>query len=134
MQRNYQLMIRWLSAFIHQRILVANAWCASDRGPSTTRRESMKHILIAAAFLTSNLAFAHGTLPEQAASAIHVAAEMMEHSQPKEVLKEMLSVTATKKGHEQFDVVFTLNDGTTFNYACEENESVNPVVWECAAL
>lgn len=93
----------------------------------------MKHAVIAASMFFSTAAFAHGTLPEQAASAIHVAAEMMEHSQPKEVLKEMLSVTATKVGHEQFEVVFNLNDGTKFTYACEENETVNPVVWECAA-
>lgn len=78
-------------------------------------------------------AMAHGSLPEQAASAAHVAAEMLEQSQPREVLRKMQSMTATKVGHEQFDVVFALDDGTQFTFGCEENETVEPVVWECVS-
>jgi hypothetical protein len=91
----------------------------------------MKYAVLATSMFISSAAFAHGSVPEQAAAAINLSAKMLTASQPKIVLRNTASVTAVKTGHEKFDVTFLMSDNTQTNYACGENETVDPVVWEC---
>lgn len=94
----------------------------------------MKFSALAALFFMSSLAFADGPIAHQASEAVEVATNMFSATQTPEIAKQFQSINATKVGHEQFAIVITLNDGkTAFAYMCEENESVQPVIWECAA-
>jgi hypothetical protein len=99
---------------------------------STNKETTMKSLILSGLFFTSSAAFAHGSVPEQAAAAINLSAKLLTASQSKLVLRNTASVTAVKTGHEKFDVTFLMSDNTQFNYACGENENVDPVIWECA--
>ncbi len=80
----------------------------------------------------STQAFAHGSVAHQAAEAVAAASKLFSTSQPKEVTKQFFSVNAENVAWEQFKVTITLTDKTTrFEYDCNENENVDPVVWEC---
>lgn len=79
-------------------------------------------------------AFAHGAVPKQASDAIAQATEQFVASNPAEVRRRFLSVSATLTGHERFEVTISLKDGEArFVYDCRENEEVEPVKWECSA-
>jgi hypothetical protein len=93
----------------------------------------MKTIAFAITTLASVFAFAHGSAAHQASEAVAVAAKAFTDTQAKEVQRQFASIIATQTGHEQFAVVITLKNQTRFNYACAENEDVDPVVWECTA-
>lgn len=93
----------------------------------------MKKLFVLATALAPLSAFAHGSLPEQAADAIKSSAKIFAQTQPKEIQRTFRAATAVKTGHEQFAVTFTLANNAQLNYACQENEEVDPVVWECAA-
>ena len=93
----------------------------------------MKKIIALAALCAPVTAFAHGSLPEQAADAIRSSAKIFAQTQPKELQRAFRAATAVKTGHEQFAVTFTLANNAQLNYACQENEEVDPVVWECQA-
>jgi hypothetical protein len=92
----------------------------------------MKKTLFTLMLTSSTLVFAHGSIAQQAANAVDTAAAMFTAKQSKEVQKDVLALTATKTGHEKFLVVITLQNKTTnFSYACEEDETVEPVEWNC---
>ena len=96
----------------------------------------MKHLataFAAAAALTPLSAFAHGTAIVQAGHAIASATELFLGSQPTATVRAFKTVIAEKVGHEQFQVTITLADGTAFGYACQEDETVDPVTWPCVA-
>lgn len=93
----------------------------------------MKKMILAPLLFASSAVFGHGTVPYQASIAVKKATEAVELAQPKEVLKQLTTVNVAKIGHEEFNVTFTVQDGTQFLYWCGENEEVNPVVWECLA-
>ena len=95
--------------------------------------ESLMKNLFGLMFLVSLSAFAHGPLSEQAANAILEATTQFENAHPKEITKQLLSVSAVLTGHEKFDVVVALKDERKFPFVCVENEEVLPVVWECKA-
>ncbi len=90
----------------------------------------MKAIL-ALALLTPSLTFAHGSVPHQAADAIEKAVETFEATQTQDTRRLFQSISANKTGHEQFAVTIGLRNGATIAYSCQEDESVNPVVWNC---
>ena len=78
-------------------------------------------------------ALAHGTVPQQAAAAATSTAELFVKTQTPEIRRQFQTITASVAGHEQFDVVVTLKTKAQLNYFCEENEAMDPVVWECVA-
>ncbi len=87
-------------------------------------------MIFALATLASSFAFAHGTTATQAANAVTAATRLF-GTQPKEIQRQFIAISATQTGHEQFAVVIALRDGAEVKYACWENEEVEPVVWEC---
>jgi hypothetical protein len=92
----------------------------------------MKFVMTAIALFSPALALAHGSAAHQASEAVEAATKLFTSTQSQEIKKDFLSVSATKVGYEQFNVVITLKEREThFNYFCQENETVNPVVWEC---
>ena len=93
----------------------------------------MKIVLIALTALAPSLALAHGSLVHQAAEAIDSAGTLFSASQPREVQRLVKVISATKTGHEMYDVQLALSNNTSFTYACRENEDVEPVRWECEA-
>lgn len=92
----------------------------------------MKKLLVLAAFLPVS-AFAHGSLVHQASMAVDSAGVLLAQSQPREVLNMVTAISAVKTGHEMFTVTIALSNQAKFQYACHENEDVEPVIWECAA-
>jgi hypothetical protein len=95
----------------------------------------MKYVFSILTLLASGSAFAHGAVAQQGSDAIKAATGVFLAKATPAVRKEFYSVSATVAGHEQFAVVIMLKDQRTrFEYDCRENEEVNPVVWECAAL
>lgn len=91
--------------------------------------------LVSAALVTlgSLTASAHGSIAHQASEAVSIATAQFTAAQPRDVNRSVVSVNAALTGHEQFTVTIALKTGAAFNYACAENEDVDPVVWECAA-
>lgn len=94
----------------------------------------MKSTILATLFFASCLTWADGPIAHQAAGAVDSAVKLFLTSQPQEIVRQFQAINASRLGHEQFEVVITLADGKTlFNYMCEENESVQPVTWDCSA-
>ncbi len=93
----------------------------------------MKTVALAFIAFAPAFAFAHGSITTQASDAIKAAGNHWAGVQPPEVRKAFRQVTALKTGHEMFTVTISLTNDTQFAYECKENETVNPVVWECAA-
>jgi len=60
-----------------------------------------------------------------------VALEMVQKTESKETLRNFKSVSAEKIAHETFAVVVNYTNQTSVNYVCAEDETVNPVVWNC---
>ncbi len=93
----------------------------------------MKLVLTALVALSPLSALAHGTAVHQAAEAIERAGQIFAENNTKESQRMFSSVAALRTGREQFTVTITLTNGAQASYACQENEDVNPVVWECEA-
>ncbi|MGZ3694495.1 MAG: hypothetical protein ACXWQO_09965 [Bdellovibrionota bacterium] len=91
-------------------------------------------ILAALLLFAPGLAFAHGSLAQQSSEAVKQATELFVRTQSPDLRRQFSSLTATLAGHEQFNVEISLKDRTLFKYDCHENESVNPIIWECKAL
>lgn len=94
----------------------------------------MKVILLLALSLLPALAHAHGSVAKQSSDAILAATELFQRSQTPDVRRQFYSISATLAGHERFAVEISLKDRSQLKYDCRENEAVNPVVWECAAI
>lgn len=85
-------------------------------------------ILLAA---LSPLAWGHGSLSQQAANSVQKASEFFSSQESKETQRLFSSITAVKTGHERFQVTVQLSDGTQFKYDCAEDETHEPVEWNC---
>ncbi|MEZ0391183.1 MAG: hypothetical protein ACAH59_03135 [Pseudobdellovibrionaceae bacterium] len=91
----------------------------------------MKTILMTTVLFATTSAFAHGNLAAQAHDALTVALKLVQTQEPKETLRNFKSVSAEKIAHETFAVVVSYTNQTSVNYVCQEDESVEPVVWAC---
>jgi len=90
-------------------------------------------LFVALCSLAPLAASAHGTAVHQASEAIEKSGEIFSRTQSKETQRLFKSVTAVRTGYEQFDIAIVLTNNQQFDYACRENEDVEPVVWECEA-
>ncbi len=77
-------------------------------------------------------AHAHGSVAHQAHDAVGAAIQLFSKN-PVEITRNFSSVSAVLAGHEKFNVTITLRDQITqYQFVCVENESVNPVIWDCS--
>jgi hypothetical protein len=89
--------------------------------------------LLAVIFLTS-ASWAHGPVSQQSIDAATVAVAHFNKVHPHDVRRQFKSLSAELTSHERFSIQLSLQNGQTFLYDCQENESVKPVVWECRTL
>jgi hypothetical protein len=91
----------------------------------------MKKVILFASVLSASTVWAHGNLAQQANAAVTAALAQVQKNEPKETLRNFKSVSAELIGHEMFAVVVSYTNQTALNYACQEDESVEPAVWNC---
>src|SRR5689334_3513704 len=97
------------------------------------KENSMKKLIVAGLLFAAPQAFSHGNLVVQTAGATNAALALFQASYADHV-NNLGSLYAVHAGHETFNVTITLKDNAQINMQCRENESVEPVVWECAAF
>ncbi|MGE4130263.1 MAG: hypothetical protein AB7F86_01425 [Bdellovibrionales bacterium] len=92
----------------------------------------MKFVSLALMLAFAGAAHADGTRGQQAAAVVKTAVALFEASYSPDAVHAFTSVEAVRVGHEDFQVKINMGDQfDPFVLRCLENESTDPVTWDC---